>query len=139
VVSVLRYLLDTHTWLWAVLADTHLGTRARRALAGIEASERVGLAAISLKEAAWLLSRGRVRLTKEAVPWAAWLREAAAAPGLEVLPLTVDVAIESEQFPDSFPKDPADRLIAATARVHDLTLLTADRALHRQAGVPTLW
>jgi len=99
----------------------------------------VGLAAISLKEAAWLLAKGRVRLMKEAAPWAGWLREAATAPGLEVLPLTVEVAIESERFPASFPRDTADRLIAATARLHDLTLLTADTELHEQSDVRTLW
>lgn len=113
--------------------------RARRALAAVGAGERVGLAAISLGEAAWLLARGRVALTKEAAPWAGWLRQAAGAPGLEVLPLTVEVAIESERFPESFRKDLADRLIAATARVHDLTLLTADRALQAQPHVRVLW
>ena len=135
----MRYLLDTHAWLWAVLGHARLGARARRALAAVESGERIGLAAISLKEAAWLLARGRVTLTKEAASWAGWLRDAAAAPGLEVLPLTVEVAIESERFSDSFPRDPADRLIAATARVHDLTLLTADAALRAQVDVRALW
>lgn len=138
-VPFVRYLLDTHAWLWAVLGHARLGKAARRALATLEAGERVGLAAISLKEAAWLLARGRVVLTREAEPWAGWLRTAATAPGLEVLPLTVEVAIESERFPDAFPRDPADRLIAATARVHEVTLLTADAALRRRAEVRTLW
>jgi PIN domain nuclease of toxin-antitoxin system len=56
-----------------------------------------------------------------------------------VLPLTVDVAIESEQLGDSFPPDPADRLIAATARVHDLTLITSDRSIRKSGAVRTLW
>jgi PIN domain nuclease of toxin-antitoxin system len=71
--------------------------------------------------------------------WPDWLRDAASAPGLEVLPLTVKVSIASEQLPESFPKDPADRLIVATARLHGLTLITADEAVRRQAYVPTLW
>ena len=99
----------------------------------------MALASISLKEASWLLARGRVRLAAGATPWAAWLREAAAAPGLEILPLTVEVAIESERFPDSFSNDPADRMIAATARVHDLTLVTADKKLRYSSHVRTIW
>jgi PIN domain nuclease of toxin-antitoxin system len=72
-------------------------------------------------------------------PWPLWLRTAASSPDLEVLPLTVDVAIDSEHLGASFPQDPADRLIAATARVHDLTLITADRPIRRSAAVRTLW
>ena len=135
----MRFLLDTHAWVWAVLGDARLGRSARKALASIGAREHVGLAAISLKEAAWHLARGRIALTGEGAGWASWLREASSAPGLEVLPLTVEVAIESEHLPDSFPTDPADRLIAATARIHDLTLLTADVALREQAVLRTLW
>jgi PIN domain nuclease of toxin-antitoxin system len=51
----------------------------------------------------------------------------------------VDVAIESEQLGDSFPSDPADCLIAATARVHDLTLITSDTAIRKSGAVRTLW
>ena len=56
-----------------------------------------------------------------------------------MLSLCVDVAIESEQLGDAFPRDPADCLVAATARVHDLTLITSDRAIQRSGAVPTLW
>lgn len=135
----MRYLLDTHVWLWAVLGHARLGAMAKRVLAGVGDGEPVGLAAISLKEAAWVLARGRLAIKQDPSAWAAWLRDAAAAPGLDVLPLTVEVAIESERFPDDFPSDPADRLIAATARLHDLTLLTADRALRARSELRTLW
>jgi PIN domain nuclease of toxin-antitoxin system len=65
--------------------------------------------------------------------------QAASSPHLDVLPLTVDVAIESDQLGDSFPRDPADRLIAATARVHDLTLITSDRPIRKSRAARTLW
>jgi PIN domain nuclease of toxin-antitoxin system len=71
--------------------------------------------------------------------WRLWLRAAASSAQLEVLPLTVDVAIESEQLAEGFPPDPADRLIAATARVHDLTLITSDRAIRASRDVRALW
>jgi PIN domain nuclease of toxin-antitoxin system len=72
-------------------------------------------------------------------PWTLWLRTAATSPRIEVLPLTVDVAIESGALGDAFPADPADRLIAATARVHDLVLITSDIPIRKARAVRTLW
>jgi PIN domain nuclease of toxin-antitoxin system len=133
------YLLDTQAWLSSVLDHPRLNRRARAVLNAISAEERVGLAAISLKEAAWHLARGHVAVNERFGPWALWLRRAASSPHLEVLPLTIDVAIESEQLGSSFPADPADRLIAATARVHDLTLITSDAGIRKSRVVRTLW
>jgi PIN domain nuclease of toxin-antitoxin system len=109
------------------------------ALGTLSRQDRIGLAAISLKEAAWHLARGRIAVNEDFGPWTLWLRKATSAPHIEVLPLTVDVAIESEQLGSSFPPDPADSLIAATARVHDLTLITSDAAIRRSRAVRTLW
>ena len=135
----MKYLLDTHAWLWSVLDHPRLSRRARAALHAVPTHQRVGLAAISLKEAAWHLAHGRVVVDEDFGPWPLWLRTAASSPQLDVLPLTVDVAIESEHLGDSFPPNPADRLIAATARVHDLTLITSDRPIRRSGAVETLW
>jgi len=134
-----KYLLDTQAWLWSVLDHPRLSRRTRAALSAVCAPERVGLAAISLKEAAWHLARERIVINQSFGPWALWLRAASSSPHLEVLPLTVDVAIESEQLGDSFPADPSDCLIAATARVHDLTLITSDTAIRKSGAVRTLW
>jgi PIN domain nuclease of toxin-antitoxin system len=134
-----KYLLDTHAWLWSVLDHPRLSRRARAALNAVTAPDRVGLAAISLKEAAWHLARGRVVVADTFGPWPLWLRTAATSLHIDVLPLTVDVAIESEQLGDSFPADPADCLIAATARVHNLTLITSDTGIRRSGAVRTLW
>ena len=135
----MRYVLDTQAWLWSVLDHPRLSRRARAALGAVPRQERVGIAAISLKEAAWQLARGRVVVDEGFGPWPLWLRTAAASPHLEVLPLTVDVAIESEQLGGAFPPDPADRLIAATARIHGLTLVTSDRLIRKSGAVRTLW
>ena len=135
----MKYLLDTHAWLWSVLDHPRLSRRARAAVASATSDERVGLAAISLKEAAWHLARGRIEVAGDAGPWPRWLRSAVERPELEVLPLTVDVAIESEHLGNGFPSDPADRLIAATARVHGLTLVTVDKSLRKSGAVRTVW
>jgi PIN domain nuclease of toxin-antitoxin system len=134
-----KYVLDTHAWLWSVLDHPRLSRRVRAALSAAPAQERVGLAAISLKEAAWHLARERIVIDKRFGPWPLWLRTASSAPQLEVLPLTVDVAIESELLGESFPADPADCLIAATARAHDLTLITSDAGIRKSGAVRTLW
>jgi PIN domain nuclease of toxin-antitoxin system len=137
--TLVKYLLDTQAWIWSVLDHPRLGRRARTALSAVPAQEHIGIAAISLKEAAWHLARGRIVVGENFGPWPLWLRKAAGAAQLEVLPLTVDAAIESEQLGASFPPDPADRLITATARVHDLTLLTSDLAIRKSRAVRTLW
>lgn len=135
----MTYQLDTQAWLWAVLDHPRLSRAARAALNTLPAAERVGIAAISLKEAAWHLARGRVVVDESFGPWALWLRTAAASPHIEILPLTVDVAIESEQLGENFPPDPADRLIVATARVSNLTLITSERSIQNSGAVRTLW
>jgi PIN domain nuclease of toxin-antitoxin system len=134
-----KYLLDTHVWLWSVLDEPRLSRRARAALTAVPEEEHVGIAAISLKEASWHLAHGRIVVDERFGPWPLWLRAAVSSPQLEVLPLTVEVAIESEQLGHSFPADPADRLIAATARVYGLTLLTADAPIRKSGSVRTLW
>jgi PIN domain nuclease of toxin-antitoxin system len=135
----MKYVLDTQAWLWAVLDHPRLSRSARHALSVVSAQARVGVAAISLKEAAWHLSRGRVVVDERFGSWPLWLRSAASLPYIDILPLTVDIAIESEQLGNSFPSDPADCLIAATARVHDLTLITSDARIRKSGAVQTLW
>ena len=135
----MRYLLDTQAWIWSVLDHPRLSRRARAALNGVSPEDPAGIAAISLKEVAWHLARGRVMVDERFGPWPLWLRRAASSSHIQILPLTVDVAIESEQLGDKFPRDPADRLVAATARVHDLTLITSDQPIRRTRAVRTLW
>jgi PIN domain nuclease of toxin-antitoxin system len=132
-------MLDTQAWLWSVLDHPRLSRRARATLARVSPDEPVGLAAISLKEAAWHLARGRIAIDPAFGEWPLWLRTAAASPLIEVLPLTVDVAIESEALGDRVPSDPADRLIVATARVHDLTLITSDTPIRKSRTARALW
>jgi PIN domain nuclease of toxin-antitoxin system len=87
----------------------------------------------------WARDRGRIVIDTPSLSWADWLRLASSIPQLDILPLTAEVAIESEQFSNKFPSDPADRLICATARVHGLILLTSDRSILRAGEVATVW
>lgn len=133
----MKYLLDTHVWLWALLEPKRLSRKVASLLANVGMETSVALSAISLKEAAWHLAHGRIVVTGGS--WADWLRQAATAPGLAILPLTVEVAIASETLVEPFPADPADRMIAATAQVHGLTLVTRDEPMRESGVVAAVW
>ena len=93
------------------------------------------LAAISLWEAQMLQTKGRLQLDR---PFEHWLRRAAAADVITVLPLDCEVVICVNSLPADFHGDPADRLIVATALAHGLPLATFDSSIRRSQVVP-LW
>jgi PIN domain nuclease of toxin-antitoxin system len=118
--------LDTHVWLWLMLANAELASNEQNAINRAAASGRLRIAAISVWEAALLASRGRVTLGR---PLAQWIAEAVSAPGLSIEPLLPQVAVEAASLAETFHRDPADRLIVATARVANATLMTRDRRI----------
>jgi PIN domain nuclease of toxin-antitoxin system len=119
-------LLDTHVWIWFMLANAELAVSERNAINRAAASGQLRIAAISVWEAALLASRGRVVLGR---PLTQWITEAVSAPGLTIEPLLPQVAVEACSLPEAFHRDPADRLIVATARVANATLMTRDRRI----------
>jgi PIN domain nuclease of toxin-antitoxin system len=119
-------LLDTHVWIWFMLANAELGVSRRQAINRAAASGQLRVAAISVWEAALLASRGRVALGR---PLAQWITEAVSAPGLSIEPLLPQTAAEGCSLPEAFHRDPADRLIVATARVANAILMTRDQRI----------
>jgi PIN domain nuclease of toxin-antitoxin system len=119
-------LLDTHVWIWFMLANAELAANGRNLINRAAATGRLRIAAISLWETALLASRGRVVLGQ---PLGQWITGAVSAPGLSIEPLLPQVAVEASSLPDPFHRDPADRLIVATARVVNATLMTRDRRI----------
>jgi PIN domain nuclease of toxin-antitoxin system len=128
----MRLLLDTHIWLWSQLSPEKLSRQVAR---GLESSHNERwLSPVSLWELVILSEKGRVNLDAEVEAWVSRARKA--APVVEA-PLTYEVALETLQI--KLPhRDPADRLLVATARVFGLTLVTADERLIGVAGIPTL-
>lgn len=118
------YLLDTHAWLWLALGDPRVPRPLIDELETALGGRRVALSQISIWELAHKVALGKIELNR---PVDRWLREASA--DLLLLDLPVEVVLESTRLPGAFHKDPADRLIVATARVHGLTLVTADRPI----------
>jgi PIN domain nuclease of toxin-antitoxin system len=115
-------------WLWWLLGSTRLPSLERSALDRLASRGALRLAAVSLWEAQMLHAKGRLLLDRA---FDVWIREAAAAGVVEVVPLDVEVVIALGELPGSFHGDPADRLIVATARAHRLPLATHDRAIRR--------
>jgi len=118
-----KLLLDTHIWVWSVMEASRLS---RRVLAHLRHPQNeLWLSPISIWELLNLCSKGRIELNQEP---AAWVRSVLSATPFLEAPLTHEIALESH-FTGLAQKDPADRLLAATAKVLDLTLVTADENL----------
>src|SRR5258706_13928479 len=112
---MLSYLLDTHIYIWWRVGSSQLSREQARVLDHTEAKgESLGLSAISIWEMAMLASRNRIELHN--IPLHMWLKQVENDPGIEILPLSADVCVESVSLPSGFHRDPADQQIVATAR-----------------------
>jgi PIN domain nuclease of toxin-antitoxin system len=128
-------LLDTHVLIFDALAPERLSARA---LAAIERGAKRGELAwadISLWETAMLVVRGRISPAVDARPF---IEDMLLARRVQVLPISPEIAVLS-QDPAFTHGDPADRLIAATARRHGIPLVTADDKLRGLPGVTSIW
>jgi PIN domain nuclease of toxin-antitoxin system len=118
--------LDTCTCLWLTRGDP-LSDASRRAIRDAQASHQgVYVSAITAWEVATLVSKGRYRLF---VPAKIWFSRLLDLNGVRLATLTPDVLIDSAYLPGDPPKDPADRIIAATARHHGLLVISRDQRL----------
>ncbi|MBK6717300.1 MAG: type II toxin-antitoxin system VapC family toxin [Burkholderiales bacterium] len=130
-----RLLIDTHVWLW--LAQGAASKLAPAVQAELEAASQQGrlvLSIISVWEVALLHSKGRILLS---MPLALWLERALASSGLTLLPLAQPtVMVDACTLPGEFHADPADRILVATARAENATLVTRDEKIlaYAQAG-----
>lgn len=130
-----RPLLDTHAWVWWICGDARLSAREREALDNLPPSERPVLAETSLWEVAMLVERGRLQFDMDLERW---LAVASAPATVELARVTPAIAAEVARLPEKFHRDPADRLIVATAREWKLPVLTRDRKITVARLVP-LW
>lgn len=131
----MKILLDTHTWFWALSEPERLSEKALKTITAAAPGDR-GIAAISLWEFAMMVSRSKVRIP---MTLDQWFKRAISHAGITVLPIDPEIAAESCALPGEFHKDPADRLITATARVHGLTLVTKDAKILEYEHVAAVW
>lgn len=117
-------LLDTHVWIWSVEGNVRrIGRRARQLLARAEAQEAIRLSPASIFELTALHTAGRLRLARSP---AVWTQEALGAAGIRLAPLSAVIALDAGSISREALADPLDRLLVATARQLDATLLTSD-------------
>lgn len=126
-------LLDTHALVWWTSDPDRLSPVANQA---IEEADEVAVAAVTWWELAWLVKRERL---VPVIPVRAWIADLARE--VRTLPLTPSIALSAAAIPAPFPRDPADRLIYATAIEHGWRLVTKDRRLrdHDREGAVVVW
>ena len=128
-------LLDSHVVLWLALEPEKVSSNAH---ATIDQQRRrgqgLGICDITLAELAIAFRKRRFTLT---VPLDTFLEETESR--FTVFSITARISARAIALPASYPRDPADRLIGATALVHGLSLMTADRAIRKSGAVPTIW
>lgn len=130
---MISFLLDTHILLWWRAEFGRLSKAQENVLAEQERQgQPVGLSAVSLRELAMMAHRRRISVD---LPLDDWLESIETHPLITIFPLTSQIAAESVRLGDDFPRDPADQIIAATARCHGLTLITADDGIRKWGKV----
>jgi PIN domain nuclease of toxin-antitoxin system len=123
------FVLDTHVWIWVL--EGAMGELSDETIERIEEASGhagIGVAAISVWEVAMLEARGRITLSRSVDEWVA---AAIAAPGVRLIDLSPAISVDSTRLPGEPPRDPADRMIIATARALGGTLVTRDEEILR--------
>jgi PIN domain nuclease of toxin-antitoxin system len=127
-------IIDTHTWIWWTHGSNLLPASHLKIIENNEAGI-IGVSAISCWKISKLVEYGRIELP---VPLKKWFDNALSYPGVELIQLTPEIAIESTRLPGNFHKDPADQIIVASARSFGCVLVTSDRKIIQYPHVETI-
>jgi len=128
--------LDTHAWVWWLSDPSKLPGVARRAVAKAAADRAIYISAISTWEIVLLVSKNRLQFTMDAQDWIA---RSEALPFFHFVPVDNAVAIRSVRLPEPFHRDPADRIIVATAMMMGATVVSSDRKILKYSHVKAIW
>jgi len=129
--------LDTHALLWWASGDqAQLSAAASQAIAGELNGGQIVVSSISSWELAMLVAKDRVALSMDIE---AWLSVVSEIEAVRFMPVDNEIAVKSVELPGEFHKDPADRIIVATARKLAVPLVTADDKIRGYPHVRTLW
>lgn len=128
--------LDTHVWVWWVASPERLSTPARDRINKAAEELQIHISTISSWEITMLVKKGRLELTMDVEEWVA---KSEALPFFRFVPMDNRIAILSNQLPEGFHDDPADRIITATTLILGATLITRDQKIRDYPHVETLW
>jgi PIN domain nuclease of toxin-antitoxin system len=128
-------LVDTHVVVWLAFDQRKISRKARAAIDGARKNgEGVAICDITLLELATLARKNRIRFD---ISLESFLEEVESR--FVVLPMSGRACARAIGFPEAYPKDPADRIIGATALVEGLFLVTADREIRQSKLIQTIW
>ena len=122
----MKLLLDTHVLVWLLEGSGRISDAVRAELKESASEDQLLVSAITPWEIALLVAKGRLKLTREVSDW---IDTALGLPGIHLEPLSPAIAVASTRLPGEIHGDPADRILVATARHTDATLVTADHEL----------
>lgn len=129
--------LDTHVLLWWVSDSDQLSVAAKKAIEKtISMGSEVIVSTISAWEVSMLINKKRLVLSMDVESWFA---EVSQIDGVRFLPVDDEIGIKSTVLPGNFHKDPADRMIVATARKLAVPLVTAEDKIRNYQHVKTIW
>lgn len=128
--------LDTHTLVWWVSGDVALSEKAKTAIDQELAGGDIIISGITAWEIAMLVEREKLLLSMDVENWLATVSEIDA---VRFVPVDVEIALKSVALPGDFHKDPADRMIVATARKFAAPLVTKDEKIRAYAHVKSIW
>jgi len=122
-----HYLVDTHVWLWYGMGnESRLRPPIADRLTALDREQRLCLSVMSVWELGMLVAKQRMQLDCDT---GEWVDTFFCRTRFRLIPLDIGSALEANALPGDFHADPADRLIAATARHHRLALITDDRKI----------
>ena len=132
--GILVILLDSHVLIWAVADSKRLSKTAASAIRRARRGDGLAISAITAYEVAWQIASGRVQ--GYGTVETSLLRF---LDGVTMRPITPEIAALATQFPEDYPRDPADRIIGATARAEGMTLVTRDERIRSSPLIRTVW
>ena len=128
-------LLDTHVVVWLASGDPRLSRRAQAAIDEARQSGRaLAISDFTLFELGQLFRKKQFNLLTDPESFLSEVERR-----FVVLPITAKIALQALELPAGYPKDPADRIIGATALIEDIPLLTADREIRKSRAFATIW
>jgi PIN domain nuclease of toxin-antitoxin system len=132
----MKYLLDTHTWIWWHMRPANLSDRVASIIGDSDNYGELLLSAISPWEFCKILEKGRLGISMAPLEW---MDRALEMPKLRLVPLSPKLVYCSTTLPQPFHSDPADQIIVATAREENAVILTKDERILSYGQVRSLW